>query len=64
MGGVVERGDALPAVVVADLAHEEGEAAGTVVAERVEDLGHVERGVADGDEAHGIGRGVAHAGRV
>ena len=40
--------------------HEEGQAAGAVVAQGVEDLGHLERGVADVDEAHGIGREVAH----
>jgi putative hydrolase len=59
--GVVERRDALPGVVVTHLPHEEGEAAGAGVTERVEDLADVERGVADVDEAHGIGRGVAHA---
>ena len=54
VGGVVERGDALATVVVADLADEEGESTGTVVAQRVDHLGDVERGVADADEAHEV----------
>ena len=54
VGGVVEGADALAAVVVAHLADEEGEPTGAVVAERVDDLGHVERGLTDGDEAHGV----------
>ena len=57
VGRVVQRGDALPGVVVAHLPHEEGEPAGTVVAERVDHLGHVQRGVSDGDEAHGVTHG-------
>ena len=61
MGGVVERGDALAGVVVAHLPDEEGESPGAVVAEGVDDLGHVERGVPDGDESHGVGLGVGHA---
>ena len=52
--GVVQRGHALATVVVAHLADEQGQPAGTVVAERVEHLGHVEGGVTDVDEAHGV----------
>ena len=58
VGRVVQGRHPLAAVVVADLADEEREAAGTVVAQGVEDLGHVERGVADVDEAKEVGHGA------
>ena len=54
MGGVLEAGDALTAVVVADPPDEDGDPAGGLVVERREHLGHVERGVADVDQAQDV----------
>ena len=53
VGGVVQPHDALAAVVVAHPADEEGQPAGGVVVEGVDDLGDVEGVLAQVDEAYG-----------
>ena len=63
MRGVLQTGDALVAVVVADGADEDVDPTGGPVGERVEHLRHVERGVPDVDEAYD-GQGGGHASRV
>ena len=55
MRGVVEAGDALSLVVVADPTDEQGQPAGGVVVERADDLGDIERGLTQIHESYSGG---------